>query len=143
MKKILTITCILVALVSGATYYFLVYKNQEVSTPITLQEKPTTQIAPPVQRDISLLKDNIVSRDFKTQIIMNESLVLENPVISSNYALQNWNDENKGGQALLKYNPSQGWVLVSMGGGVWGVSDLVDVGVPRDIARQLVDGSKK
>lgn len=142
MKKILVITGVLVAIVSGATYYFLVYKNQKVTTPITLEEKPTTQTTSPIQRDISPATNNAVSRDFKTQIQTNESLVLEKPVTASNYALQNWNDENKGGQALLKYNPSQGWVLLTMGGGAWAVSDLIDYGVPRDIAKQLVDGSK-
>lgn len=83
-----------------------------------------------------------IAQSFRGQIQNADLITLRGTTIVSTYALQEWGDENKGGQALLEYNSSQGWILISMGGGVWSVSSLVQIGVPQLIAEQLVAGSK-
>ena len=73
--------------------------------------------------------------------IQNPNLItLKGTTIVSTYALQAWGDENRGGEALLQYNPPNGWLLLSMGGGVWDVSSLVAASVPQSIAEQLIAG---
>lgn len=83
-----------------------------------------------------------IAQSFRGQIQNASLITLRGTTIVSTYALQEWGDENKGGQALLEYSPSQGWVLISMGGGAWSVSSLTQIGVPQLIAEQLVAGSK-
>lgn len=84
-----------------------------------------------------------VNQDFTAQIQNAGAINLENAVIVSDYALQNWGDENKGGQALLKFDTSTGkWNLLSMGGGAWDVDSLVAEGVPASVAEELITKSQ-
>ncbi len=62
----------------------------------------------------------------------------EETAVVSPYALQIWEDNISGGGALFKYASSTGWILVTFGGGVWNVSDLVQEGIPQNIAQQLL-----
>lgn len=62
-------------------------------------------------------------------------------VVVGEYAIQVWSGDNKGGQALLKYEVGQSqWVLISGGGGVWSLAGLVEMGVPQDTATALLQG---
>lgn len=74
------------------------------------------------------------------QIQNSNSITLKGTTVVSIYALQAWGDENRGGEALLLYDSSGGWLLLSMGGGVWDVSSLVAAGVPQSVAEQLIAG---
>ena len=132
MKKILLITFILIFIL-GISFFFMRKKDVAVT---------------PVGGTISLpsrlpgaVDSTHISSDFKTQIKNVDQIVVETPVVSSGYALQTWSDENKGGQALLKYTPSKGWVIVTMGGGVWNVAGLVSYGVPYTDAQKLIKDS--
>lgn len=83
-----------------------------------------------------------IARSFTSQIQNAGSIKLYGTTVVAAYALQEWGDENKGGEALFKYDPSQGWVLLSMGGGAWSVSGLVQLfNVPQNVAEQLIAGS--
>lgn len=81
-----------------------------------------------------------ISQAFLGQIQNSDLITLKGTTIVSTFALQTWGDENKGGEALLQYDSSRGWVLISMGGGAWSVSSLVSVGVPQSVAEQLISG---
>lgn len=80
----------------------------------------------------------VVASDFSKQIDNPGLITLGSTMVVENYALQSWYDENKGGEALLYYTPSQGWKLISMGGGAWDMSSLVDAGVPEVVAARFV-----
>lgn len=139
MKKIIILLIILG--VSAGAWFLYTKKQKDVVPP---QKGPSGSL-PAILGTPQTSGNNTnsdVTKDFNIQINGGESLVLDKPIISENYALQNWSDQNKGGQALLKYNQSQGWVLITMGGGAWSVSDLIKVGVPKAIAEQLL-GIKK
>lgn len=81
-----------------------------------------------------------VAENFSQQIQNSNFITLSGTVIISDFALQVWGDENKGGQALLKYDKFTGWRLISLGGGVWSEKDLIDFGVPSTVANRLVRG---
>jgi hypothetical protein len=53
------------------------------------------------------------------------------------FALLTWWDEYSGGEALLQFDSSKGWVTKGGTGGELTVRDLVDFGVPQSIAEQL------
>jgi len=97
------------------------------------------QTPPPVLQ-VASPQDPVVVNDFKNQIQNASLITLGGTIVSQPYALQVWGDENKGGEALLRYATSTGWTLLSLGGGLWTVSGLVEAGVPQDIATQLVAG---
>lgn len=144
MKKILLLILVLICIGFGIWFYY--YKNNEGSSlqirenPFSLPFTPTTS-SNPVSSDSKNNPD--VIRDFKNQITNSGLISLDNTVISGGYSLQSWHDENKGGEALLKYDQQQGWVLLSMGGGAWSVEDLLAAGVPYTTAKNLVLGLKK
>jgi hypothetical protein len=76
---------------------------------------------------------------FLRQIDNAQSISLQRAKIVYPYALQDWGDENKGGEALLKHDDvTSGWQLIDLGGGAWDLESLVAAGVPEDIARQLI-----
>lgn len=84
-----------------------------------------------------------IAQSFLGQIQNPDLIQLQGTAVASDYALQIWEDENKGGEALLRYDPSLGWTLVSLGGGEWSSSALVALGVPPTTAEQLVAASKE
>ncbi len=84
----------------------------------------------------------VIANSFLGQIQNSNLITLKGTVIASDYALQMWDDENKGGQALLRYDSSRGWVLISLGGGEWSILSLTQIGVPQLVAEKLVAGSK-
>jgi hypothetical protein len=62
-------------------------------------------------------------------------------VIVGGYALQVWAGTIMGGEAILKYDQTQGrWVLLDGGGGAWSIDVLTAIGVPHDIAAALLAG---
>ena len=86
-----------------------------------------------------------VASDFLSQLgdAGPRGITLDKLTVVNGYALQNWSDENTGGQALLKFSPSTGtWVLVVNTGGALDVDELVtNYGVPRAVAALLVKRS--
>ena len=100
---------------------------QQQSKPVVVQQVPSPQ-------------DPTVAHAFMAQDNNGGLTTLGGTVIATPYALQIWGDEYMGGEALLKYATSTGWILVSAGGGEWTVDDLVAVGVPQTYAEQLVAG---
>jgi len=92
----------------------------------------------PIVTDTQSKEVNEVQAAFLQQIDNADKINLANAKVVYPYALQNWNDENKGGQALLKFDSGKGWQLVNLGGGAWDVESLVAVGVPEDIAHSLI-----
>lgn len=75
---------------------------------------------------------------FRAQAKSLQHMHLEKAVIVSGWALQNWGDENSGGEALFRLDHGGGWVLMDTGGGAWDVPSLLSAGVPRAIAEQLL-----
>lgn len=84
----------------------------------------------------------VIAKSMTNQIQNSDLITLRGTVVASDYALQIWGDENKGGQALLRYDSSRGWVLMSLGGGEWSILSLTQIGVPQLVAEKLVAGSK-
>jgi hypothetical protein len=84
---------------------------------------PSQGIPMPEQPSNPVIQNNkdpnkkVVASNFLRSIKNPDNIKLFRSAIESDYALQEWGDDNKGGQALLKYTDANGWVLVSMGGG--------------------------
>jgi hypothetical protein len=79
-----------------------------------------------------------VARQFTTNISNSNKISLYKTTVIGDYALQEWADENKGGQALLRYSGSTGWIIITMGGGAWNAAGLIEQGVPKDVAERLI-----
>jgi len=82
--------------------------------------------------------DPRVAADFRRQQQNPDQFTLEGTVIVSPYVLQTWIGTHTGGEALLKYAASTGWVIIDMGGGAWDVAGLMEAGVPEEIAKELI-----
>lgn len=139
MKKNIILIIVVVVACAGGWYYYSL-NNAPSGTPVGTQNNPGTPIIqvkqPEKVSEISKNKD--VTNDFNVQINGGGRLTLDEPVVASQYAIQTWSDENKGGQALLHYKQGQGWVLITMGGGAWSVDDLTKLGVPQETAKELL-----
>jgi hypothetical protein len=86
-----------------------------------------------------------IASAFMTQIgsAQARKIKLRGATIVSSYALLSFSytDIDSGGEALLSYDPSHGWKLVTHhGAGAWDPSMLVPFGVPASIAQQLIAG---
>lgn len=84
------------------------------------------------------LKD--VSAPFKAQIENAGLIKLGGTTVVGEYALQDWSDENKAGDALLRRTNNGSWQLITLGGGSWDVGSLVAEGVPKETAEALIEG---
>jgi len=151
MKKIFIISFVVMIGVFASLLFFQSEKGSEqidntnhpvsaTSLPVTGQSELQTQPIPN-QKEIDGTQPEIAN-SVLAQIENKDFITLKGTTVVSLYALQIWGDKNKGGEALLKYDASKGWVLVSMGGGAWGVASLVEFGVPKLIAEQLIAGRK-
>lgn len=106
---------------------------------------PSQGIPMPEQPSNPVIQNNkdpnkkVVASNFLRSIKNPDNIKLFRSAIESDYALQEWGDDNKGGQALLKYTDANGWVLVSMGGGAWDITALNSFGVPVPVAKNLID----
>ncbi|MEK9177057.1 MAG: hypothetical protein AAB923_02055 [Patescibacteria group bacterium] len=101
------------------------------------QEPPTTAPTPQAQKAaVAEVLQRYISDISKTITTIGGAIVV------SNFALQEWGDENAGGMALLRYSLESGWIVVDMGGGAPAVEWLVSLGVPQATAEKLVaDGT--
>ncbi len=82
-----------------------------------------------------------ISQAFITQTNANQIQIIPSTAfVVYPYALQEWGSTNgeSGGEALLKFDPSQGWILLRNVGGAWDVSSLESEGVPASIAQQFM-----
>lgn len=76
-----------------------------------------------------------VAQAFRRQIQHKNSHTVDSTVVISDYALLTLLvGEHGGGQAVLKFDSSNGWVLLSSSGGAVGLLDLIALGVPQSIA---------
>jgi len=156
MKKIILVIAIVVVigLIIWGVWFLVPPKNSNSANlpnqggslpttppliPSTIQSKTESGSSVPVQ-NISSPQNSEVAKDFLGEIQNANQIALGGTVVASPYALQIWGDVNKGGEALLEYEPSTGWTLVSFGGGEWTVLALAQVGVPVSLAEQLVAG---
>lgn len=140
MKKNIIIASISLCVIVFV-WFFLFKDTTETQGGTATSQGTVGAIFTPITNQIGLTSTDVsknVQSDFTHQIENANQIKLNNVAVVSTYALQNWEDSNKGGQALLRYSSSEGWKLVSMGGGVWDVSGLVRNGVPRSVAQQLV-----
>lgn len=144
MKKTLLLILLLASVGFGILFYY--YKDT-IDPGLPIQESPLSFPLTPTTSSNRVRVDSKnnpeISRDFKNQLANSGLVSLDNTTTSGGYALQAWHDENKGGEALLKYDQQQGWVLLSMGGGAWSAESLLTLGVPYSIAKDLVDSLKK
>jgi len=86
----------------------------------------------------------VIAKAFLSQVKRPEGYILQGTTIVSTYALQSFREiEFSGGEALLSYSPSQGWKVVTLGGGAMDASILVSYGVPKSIATQLIAGRNR
>lgn len=137
-----------IAAVAGALVWLWFYTAPKVpsQTPSGVVSGPTLPVASSTVSGQQPIPNQLesagtqpeIARSFLSQATGADRMTLEGTMVVSSYALQTWGDENMGGEALMQYDASKGWVLVSMGGGAWDVSSLVAIGVPEPIAEQLV-----
>lgn len=155
MKALTAIAFLVVAaLIVGGVWFFVlsgkpagtsVPSDTGSSQPIIIPPAQNTSGQPQPQKvsvqQIPSPQDPAVAHDFSAKIQNSSAITLGGTVVVPPYALQIWGDENKGGEALLKEDPSgTTWNIVTLGGGEWTVGDLVGAGVPESYAEQLVAG---
>lgn len=133
----------LIFLLIGVIFLILlglfIFKMFSAPTKQPTQQQTTFPISTAInQQDQSSIEIQQEQRAFKNKIINTDQITLGKAKIIAPYAIQDWSDENKAGEALLKYDSQSGWELITMGGGAWDVPSLVDAGVPESIARQLM-----
>jgi hypothetical protein len=82
--------------------------------------------------------ESSLQQDFLSQNKHMSAKWLQESAIVSDYAVQNWGDENVGGMSLLKKSPGKGWSQLHSTGGALSIDDLVNRGVPRTTAEKLL-----
>jgi hypothetical protein len=151
MKKTLLIFSVLILIVLGGIVFQLTRNAEVAPSPEPLPSNPFPQEneneldSSPVPNQIEANGTQPeIAYDFKQQIQNADLITVRGTIVVGSYALQTWGDENKGGEALLVYRGErEGWVLLSMGGGAWGVQSLVEEGVPLSTAEALIAGRNK
>lgn len=80
-----------------------------------------------------------VAAAYRSAIPSNVKVSLGKTAVAGGFGIQNWQEENVGGQALLEYDGTKGeWVSLTSGVGAWSVATLVQAGVPRETALVLL-----
>jgi hypothetical protein len=123
----------------------LIFSNASPQANSTQQNSSSSQPSFPAPASVSAettQNQTQVKTSFTHAIQNANEIQLYNTVVVMPYALQTWGDQNKGGESLLKYDSTTGWILLSMGGGAWDVPSLVSAGVPQSVAEQLVAGEQ-
>jgi len=71
--------------------------------------------------------------------LMSMKVILGKTAVVGEFAIQIWQIDPMGGQALLKFDRAKRqWFLLRPGGGAWDLDGLVQVGVPRETASALL-----
>lgn len=121
-------------------------QQQTTPPPTTILPGSSTITTIPIQnktvsnQTVSAGTQPVIAKSMLDQIENSNLITLRGTAVVSDYALQLWDDENKGGEALMHYTTTKGWELVSLGGGSWSVESLTELGVPAQVALQLVAG---
>jgi hypothetical protein len=137
---IIFVTSLAVALIALGAFFFSRSGNNVVPV------EPSGGASQPVYSGGSVSvspSEQAVQQAFRNELAryQNDNTKLYATSIAGGYALQVWAGDIMGGQALLKYDASQGgWVLLDAGGGAWSVDALVAAGVPKDTATTLLTG---
>jgi hypothetical protein len=131
---------IVVGVAIGMTFYLrssTPAQNQQGIAPVTLPDVPP----PTLQLDSN--SKEAVQAAYKSELAKHpgDNTKLYQTVISGDYALQLWSGNLMGGEALLKFDHTQGkWILIDGGGGVWSLYTLLLAHVPRATAMALLAG---
>lgn len=134
MRKLLYTFGVIVLLLLSFTIHMVFTKQDTVNAPdITPNQSTTSPNLTFNTEQIEQVKTTVME-ETKEDFL---NLQMGETFIYDNYAFQVWFDDNLGGEALLK-KESDSWVLVSLGGGAWEDYGLVELGVPRDIATEMV-----
>jgi len=137
MNKLSIALTVAIIILSG----FIAFKmysgtNTELPTvppQISTSTTPTTLPTSVTSKDIIEIKE-IVIENTETDF---SGLQLGETYTYDSYAFQVWFDENVGGEALLRKD-GDNWVLVSLGGGAWEDYTLIELGVPENVATEMV-----
>ena len=141
MKKIIILGLLTIIGVSIAIF-FVFREDPKAVIPLPPVIENPSPVFPIVPEEIIIPP---VNSEEKIKVLIKSSMFemplinIGSTTISANYALQLWYDENIGGEALLRFDNSTGWQVVSLGGGAWSVDTLVEQGVPRSVAVGLVE----
>jgi hypothetical protein len=80
-----------------------------------------------------------VATAYKRALPPGAQVILRRSAIVGDYAILEWIREPMGGEAILKFDRAKGqWTILDAGGGAWTVDELVQFGVPREIAAPLL-----
>lgn len=123
---------------AGRENYIVFTHQAPSSTVVLLQPKQPTTEQPALPQSDARAGGSEIAAAFYAQVPGTGPRDSKGTIAVSNFALHYWGDDTSGGEALFKYEAAQGWKLISMGGGAWGVTGLVDSGVPRSVAERLV-----
>lgn len=135
MKWISLIVALMLALLGVAAIVLLLFRSPAPAVPShpTVLPQAATSNPPPEAATAPA-----VQQAFTAQIQNADKITIQGSRVVENFALVAWGDENKGGSALLEYDTKNGWKLLSLGGGVWDVNSLTELGVPQATAQRLV-----
>lgn len=79
-----------------------------------------------------------IKNAFQKQVTAPLPITLGYTIIVSDYALQQWDDGNSAGESVFKYTAGNGWTVIPEASGVWSVENLVSIGVPELVAREMI-----
>lgn len=79
---------------------------------------------------------------FQKQVTAPLPITLGYTIIVSNYALQQWDDGYSAGESVFVYTEEKGWTVIPEAAVVWSVENLVSVGVPELVAREIITKRK-
>lgn len=84
----------------------------------------------------SVVQQNVVTA-VQTQVPDSNNLAFPEMVVVKEYALSNWTDGYTGGTVVL-HKETTGWKVIAMDGGVIDAKAMISIGVPSDVASELV-----
>jgi hypothetical protein len=153
MNKAIIIAIVLLGTLGGLGIAAMLYVAHQVSpspvpyggkNPVYDQTQSTTTTQTPGTQTTPLSDSALlVKQAFAAAIPVNdpEHTRLGETVVAGAYALQVWDGDHAGGEALLKYNAkTSAWQILAPGGGLWGVAALMKFGMDRDTALTLLNG---
>ncbi|QQR65343.1 hypothetical protein IPH92_02050 [Candidatus Kaiserbacteria bacterium] len=110
--------------------------NGSVSTfPVASSTTGTTET--PINQEEQTKRVAIKSA-FEKQVVTPLPITLGYTIIVSNYALQEWDDGYSAGESVFVYTAEKGWTVIPEAAVVWSVENLVSVGVPELVAREII-----
>ena|SRR6185312_2873044 len=146
MNKIITILIILIVIVFAIAGVVWFMRSQSPVSPGTDNNSGVVIPSDSNSSGTSQVPQSAssVQAAFKNSLGTNnpDNIIPTDTVIAGNFALQSWEGQVTGGEALMKYDSTTGrWNVVMSSGGSWSMQELINAGVSQSVAQTLIAGA--